>query len=73
MDVWILWALISLNPGLTYADIRKLLGVRRQWIVSRLTKMEREFDLQVCEDDEDGLYPYACNGQPTQWWISMGA
>lgn len=71
MLLYIIWAAITLNPGISIKDLGKKFGRSHSWAVGKLSKMEKETPLRVCEGERERLYPYSRNGRSSLWLIQM--
>lgn len=68
MLIYVVFAVIVLNPGLTALKVAKRFGKRTSWAESQLSQMER-VGLKVCEDEDGRLYPYSRNGRASAWLV----
>lgn len=69
MLLYIIFAVIVLNPGISIKDLGKWFGQDHSWAEGKLMKMENQTSLRVSEDNQCRLYPYSRNGQPSVWLI----
>lgn len=78
MLMYIVFAVIVLNPGITIGEVAKKLGVRYSIVEGKLMKMEKvglfvsSMAINGDNSDEDaceGLFPYSRNGRPADWLV----
>lgn len=67
MLLYIIFAVIVLNPGITISGLGKKFGEAHSWAVGKLIMIEKRTSLRVCEGKGERLYPYSRNGRPSGW------